>query len=135
MKMIDMMITTINIIIMMITIITTMMIIIVIVKRDWGHKVNLALARCLQCKTCKNTIYILIIIIIIITTIIVILLILLLLLIIIIINNIAIMNNIFNIIFPIFMALTVNFNRVVSLLAVMVKEKACLPALEEDPEF
>ena len=51
---------------------------------------------------------------------------------------IVIMNNIFNIIFPILfilMALTVNFNRVVSQLAVMVKEKACLPALEEDPEF
>ena len=45
------------------------------------------------------------------------------------------MNNINIIIFPILMALTVNFNRAVSLLAVMVKEKACLPALEEDPEF
>ena len=33
------------------------------------------------------------------------------------------------------MALTVNFNRVVSLLTVIVKEKACLPALEEDPVF
>ena len=51
--------------------------------------------------------------------------------------NIGIMNNIFNIIVPVLMALTVNSNTVVSLLTVMVKEKVCLPALEEerDPEF